>query len=80
MFPPSLMLKIDLGASKALRELQSHLCFFRTLLYESGWRKRTETQDKAGHLWVPGDCELSSSHQASESGADVIHKPPLKKE
>ena len=74
------MLKIDLGASKALRGLQSHLYFFRTLLYESGWRKRTETQDKAGHLWVPVDCELSFIHQASESGADVIHKPPLKKE
>ena len=50
------------------------------MLYESGWRKRTETQDKAGHLWVPADCELSSSHQASESGADVIHKPPLRKQ
>ena len=74
------MLKIDLGASKVLRGLQSHLYFFRTLLYESGWRKRTETQDKAGHLWVPADCELSFIHQASESGADVIHKPPLKKE
>lgn len=24
--------------------------------------------------------ELSFSHQASESGADVTHKPPLKKE
>ena len=64
----------------ALREFQSPLYFIGTLLYESGWRKRTETQDKAGHLWVPADCELSSSHQASESGADVIHKPPLKKE
>ena len=74
------MLKIDLRDSKALRGLQSHLFLFRTLLYESGWRKRTETQDKAGHLWVPADCELSSSHLASESGADVIHKPPLKKE
>jgi len=74
------MLKIDLGASKALRGLQSHLFFFRTLLYETGWRKRTETQDKAGHLWVPADCELSSIHQASQSGADVNHKPPLKKE
>ena len=39
----------------------------------------TETQDKAGHLWVPADCELNFSHQASESGADVIHKPPLEK-
>ena len=53
---------------------------FSLLLYESGWRKRTETQDKAGHLWVPADCDLSSSHQASESGAVVIHKPPLKKQ
>ena len=74
------MLKIDLGDSKALRGLQSHLCFFRTLLYESGWRKRIETQDKAVHLWVPADCELSSSHQASQSGAEVIHKPPLRKQ
>ena len=74
------MLQIDLGDSKALRELQSPLFILGTLLYESGWRKRTETQDKAGHLWVPADCELRSSHQASESGADVIHKPPLKME
>ena len=70
----------DLGASKALSRLQSHCCFSGTLLYESGWRKRTEAQDKAGHLWVPADCELSFSHQISESGAYVIHKPPLKKE
>ena len=76
----SLMLQIDLGDSKALRELQSPLCFIGTVLYESDWRKWTETQDKAGHLWVPGDCELSSIHQALESGADVIHKVPLKKE
>ena len=68
------------GASKALSGLQSHLCFFRAFLYESGWRKKTETQDKAGHLWVLADCEFSSIHQVSESGADVIHKPPLKKE
>ena len=74
---PSLMLQIDLGDSKATRELQSPLYFVRTLLYESGWRKRTETQDKARHLWVPADCELSFSHQASQLGADVIHKPPL---
>ena len=74
------MLQIDLGDSKALRELQSPLYFVGTLLYESGWRKRTETQDKAGHLWVPADCELSSSHQASQSGAEVIHKPPLRKQ
>ena len=74
------MLQIDLGDSMALRELQSPLYFIGTLLYESGWRKRTETQAKAGHLWVPADCELSSSHQASQSGTDVIHKPHLKKE
>ena len=74
------MLQIDLGDSKALRELQSPLYFVGTLLYEPGWRKRTETQDKAGHLWVPADCELSSIHQASKSGADVIHKTPLKKQ
>ena len=73
------MLNIALGSSKALRGLQSQLCFFRSLLYESGWRKRTEIQDRAGHLWVPADCELSSSHQAMESGADVIHKLSLKK-
>ena len=76
----SLMLQRELRNSKALRELQSPLYFVGTLLYESGWSKRTETQDKAGHLWVPADCELSSSHQASQSGADVIHKPPLKEE
>ena len=63
-----------------MRELPPPLCFLGTLLYESGWRKRTETQEKAGHLWVPADCELSSSHQASEPGADVIHKPPLRKQ
>ena len=74
------MLQIDLGDSKALRELQSPLYFVGTLLYESGWRKRTETQDKGGHVWVPDDCELSSSHQASQSDADVIHMPPLMKE
>ena len=74
------MLKIDLGDSKALRGLQSHLCFFGTSLDKSGWSKRTETQDKAGHLWVPADCKLSSIHQASQSGVDVNHKPPLKKE
>ena len=61
----------------ALRELQSPLYFIGTLLYESGWRKKTETQDKAVHLWVTADCELSFSHQASQLGADVIHKPPL---
>ena len=70
----------DLEASKAFSRLQSHVCFSGTLLYESGWRKRTETQDNVGHLWVPADCELSFSHQASESGTYVIHKPPLKKE
>ena len=74
------MLQIDLGDSKALKELQSPLYFVGTLVYESGWRKRTQTQDKAGHLWVPDDCELSSIHQASQSGADVIHKPPLRKQ
>ena len=74
------MLKVDLGASKAFGRLQSHLCFFRTLFYESGWRKGIETQDKAGHLWVPADSGLTSSHQASQLGAAVIHKPPLKKE
>ena len=74
------MLQIDLRDSKALRELHSPLYFVGTLLYEPGWRKRTETQDKAGHLWVPADCELSSSHQASQSGAEEIHKPPLRKQ
>ena len=62
----------------ALRELQSPLYFIGTLLYESGWRKKTETQDKAVHLWVTADCELSFSHQPLQSGADVIHKPHLK--
>ena len=50
---PSLMLQIDLGDSKALRELQSPSYFVGTLVCESDGRKRTETQDKAGHLWVP---------------------------
>ena len=67
----------DLGISKALSRLQSRLCFSGTLLYEYHWRNRTETQNKAGHLWVPADCELSSSHQ---TGDYVIHRPPLKKE
>ena len=74
------MLQIVLGDSNTLRELQSPVYFVGTLLYESVWRKRTETQDKAGHVWVPDDCELSSNHQASQSGADVIHMPPLMKE
>ena len=47
----------DLGLSNALIRLQSHLYFSETQIYESGWRKRTETQDKPGHLWVPADCE-----------------------
>ena len=70
----------DLGASKVLSRLQSHVCFSGTLLYESFWRQRTEIQDKDGHLWVPADCELSSSLKALESRADIIYKPPLKKE
>ena len=74
------MLKIDYGDSKALKGLQSHLCFFRTLFYESGWRKGIETQHKAGHHWVPADSGLTSSNQASQLGGAVIHKPPLKKE
>ena len=78
---PSLMLQIELGDSKALRELQSPVCFFLgTLLYEPGWRITTEIQDKAGYLWVPADCELSSSYEASQSDAGVIHKPPLRKQ
>ena len=56
---PSLMHQINLWDSKALRELQSPLYFLGTLLYESDWRKRTETENKAGHLRVPTDCELS---------------------
>ena len=65
---------------KALERMTITLIFVGTLLYESGSRKKIETQDKAGHLWVPADCELSSSHKASQSGADVIHKPPLRKQ
>ena len=42
--------------------------------------EKGQKQDKAGLLWVPADYELSSSHQASQSGADVIHMPPLMKE
>ena len=48
----------DLLASKAFSWLEWHVCFSGTLLDESGWSKRTETQDKAGHFWVPVDCEL----------------------
>ena len=55
-------------------------CSLGTLLYGTGWRKRTDTQDKVGHFWVLADCELSSSHQISGSGADVIHKPSSEKE
>lgn len=55
-------------------------CSWGTLLYGTGWRKRTDTQDKAGHLRVSAGCELSSSHQTSGSGADLIHKPPSEKE
>ena len=55
-------------------------CSWGTLLYGTDWRKRTDTQDKAGHLWVSAGCELSSSHQISGSGTDVIHKPPSEKE
>ena len=72
------MLQIDLGDSKALRELQSPLYFVGTLVYESGWRKRTETRTR---LDISGSqLTVSSSHQASQSGADVIHKPPLRKQ
>ena len=77
---PSLRLQLDLGDSKALRELQSPLFILGTLLYESGWRKGIETQHKAGHHWVPADSGLTSSNQASQLGGAVIHKPPLKKE
>ena len=42
--------------------------------------EKGQKQDKAGLLWVPADYELSSSHQASQSGAEVIHKPPLRKQ
>ena len=65
---------------KALERMTITLIFVGTLLYESGWRKRTETQNKAGNLWVPANCELSSSHQASQSGANVIQKQPVTKQ
>ena len=42
--------------------------------------EKGQKQDKAGLLWVPADYELSSSHQASQSGAEEIHKPPLRKQ
>ena len=58
----------------------TRMFFLGTLLYEPGWRIRTEIQDKAGYLWVPADCELSSSYEASQSDAGVIHKPPLRKQ
>ena len=35
---------------KGLERVTINLCFFRALIYESGRRKRTETQEKAIHL------------------------------
>ena len=46
------------GASKALSWLESLVCVSEALLYEYGWSKRTEKQDKPGHFWVLADCEL----------------------
>ena len=40
---------------KGLERITITLMFLGTLVYESGWRKRTETQEKAGCLWVPAD-------------------------
>lgn len=45
------------------------------LVGEKGQKHRTGLDISGAQL-----IELSFSHQASESGADVIHKPPLKKE
>ena len=46
------MLQIDLGDSKTLRELQSPLYFVGTLLYESGWRKRTRLDISESQMTV----------------------------
>ena len=86
---PSLVLKKDLRALKVLREdATSHvlwgLCFFffggGTLFYGSSWRQMTDTLVKARHPWIPADCELSPSHQASGSGAGSGLRSPLEKE
>ena len=42
------MLKIDLGTVKALRGSKP-VMFSEGLVYASGWRKRTDAQDKARH-------------------------------
>ena len=49
----------DVGASKLFSWIETHICSSETLLDESGWSKRTETQYKPGHFWVLTDCELS---------------------
>ena len=47
------------------------------LVGQKGQKLRTRL-DISGSLMI--DCELSSSQQASQSGADVIHKPSLRKQ
>ena len=61
------------------RVMVTLMFFFKTLCYETGREKGQKHRTRLD-LWVPADCELSFIPQASESGADVIHKPPLKKE
>ena len=80
------MLKKDLGTFKALRWGEIVMFFQDFALWT--WLEiknrqqdnRQQTTDNRQHLWVPDGCNLSSSHQASESGADVSYKSPLEKE
>ena len=55
-------------------------CSLGTLLYGSGWGKRTDTEDKAGHPCIQSTCEQTSSHQTTGSGADADLRPPSEKE
>ena len=73
------MLKKDLGTFKALRWGEI-VMFFQDFALWTWLEIKNRQQDKAGYLWVPDGCNLSSSHKASESGADVSYKSPLEKE
>ena len=63
------MLQIVLGDTNALRELQSPSYIVGTLLYESGWRKRTETQEKAD---ISGSQLTVSSVPATSFHSQVL--------
>jgi hypothetical protein len=73
------MLKKDLGTFKALRGGEI-VMFFQDFALWTWLEIKDRQQNKAGYLWVPDGCNLSSSYQASESGADVSYKSPLEKE